>query len=146
MWIGLIYFVCHMDFIIEYIKTVLIIPLFSHRLGDTGEARVVQVGADVDCCLCCLVGSGAFDGFAREQIELLREGLDRLPDKYRTVLGLYYDEGLNYRQIGQVVGKSEATISGDRKVKAILYPISAKPRSLISRFLRGRDHIIPNTR
>lgn len=67
---------------------------------------------------------------AREQVDLLREGLERLPERYRTVLGLYYDEGLNYKHIGQVMGKSEATIcrqhkEGLRRLKEIVHSLPA---------------------
>jgi RNA polymerase sigma factor for flagellar operon FliA len=67
----------------------------------------------------------------REQAALLKEGLQRLPDRFRTVVGLYYDEGLNYRQIGQVLGKSEATIcrmhkEGLRRLKEIVASLPAQ--------------------
>lgn len=67
----------------------------------------------------------------REQVHLLREGLQRLPDRFRNVVGLYYDEGLNYRQIGQVMGKSEATIcrmhkEGLRRLREIVRSLPAQ--------------------
>ncbi len=50
-----------------------------------------------------------------EQRELVTRGLDQLPDKHRNLLALYYDEGLNYKQIGEVFGVSEATVCRHHK-------------------------------
>ncbi len=41
----------------------------------------------------------------------LRESLARLPEKYAVVLYLYYYEGYNTREIGDMLGKSENTVS-----------------------------------
>ncbi len=42
---------------------------------------------------------------------LLAEAIDRLPDKEKTVLELYYYEGLTLKEIGAVIGLSESRIS-----------------------------------
>ncbi len=50
-----------------------------------------------------------------EEKSLVKEGLSRLPDRYRNILGLVYEEGFNYRQIGEVIGVSEATVCRNHK-------------------------------
>ena len=48
----------------------------------------------------------------REEIALVMvEGLRELPQMERTVLGLYYYEGLRMKEIGEVIGVSESRIS-----------------------------------
>jgi RNA polymerase sigma factor for flagellar operon FliA len=48
----------------------------------------------------------------REEIaRVMVEGLRQLPKMERTVLGLYYYEGLRMKEIGEVVGVSESRIS-----------------------------------
>ena len=46
-----------------------------------------------------------------ERIDVVRSGLAALPEKDRLVLTLYYYEGLNLRQIGEVLHVSESRIS-----------------------------------
>ncbi|RMF17735.1 MAG: RNA polymerase sigma factor FliA [Gammaproteobacteria bacterium] len=41
----------------------------------------------------------------------LAEEIDRLPERERLVLALYYDEELNLKEIGQVLGVSESRVS-----------------------------------
>ncbi len=57
----------------------------------------------------------AEDGFeAVERASLvaqLKKEIPRLPERQRTILGLYYFEGLTLKEIGQVVGVSDARIS-----------------------------------
>lgn len=53
------------------------------------------------------------------------EAMQKLPKQYRISLYLFYYEGYTAREIGGILGKSEATISqnlsrGRRKLKAIL--------------------------
>ena len=67
-----------------------------------------------------------------EQKSLLLRGLDKLPDKQRTLLALYYDEGLNYKQIGEVFELSEATICRHHKaaltkLRDIVHSLPATP-------------------
>jgi RNA polymerase sigma factor for flagellar operon FliA len=38
------------------------------------------------------------------------EAIDKLPDRERTVLALYYDEELNLREIGEVLGVTESRV------------------------------------
>ena len=40
----------------------------------------------------------------------LAEAIDRLPERERQVMGLYYDESLNLREIGAVLGVTESRV------------------------------------
>ncbi|ABZ84807.1 RNA polymerase sigma factor, flia/whig family [Heliomicrobium modesticaldum Ice1] len=72
------------------------------------------------------------DSLADEQVEeptaalefeetrlLLAQAIDKLPEKERTVIALYYYEGLTLKEIGAVIGVSESRIS-QLHTKAIL--------------------------
>ncbi|WP_171817758.1 RNA polymerase sigma factor [Pyxidicoccus fallax] len=47
---------------------------------------------------------------AREQERRVREAMMALPEKFREVLLLRFDQGLDYAEIARVVGRSEATL------------------------------------
>jgi RNA polymerase sigma factor for flagellar operon FliA len=47
----------------------------------------------------------------QEEVELLRDAIVRLPEKERTVMGLYYYEELNQRQIAEVMHVTESRVS-----------------------------------
>jgi RNA polymerase sigma factor FliA len=47
----------------------------------------------------------------REQIQILRDAIGRLPAKERTVMALYYYEELNQRQIAEVMHLTESRVS-----------------------------------
>lgn len=56
--------------------------------------------------------AGPEEDVAREQLIASVAGLiDALPERERLVLSLYYDEGLNLKEIGAVLGVSESRIS-----------------------------------
>lgn len=42
-------------------------------------------------------------------VERVRQGIEKLPDGYRTVLSLYLLEGYDHQEIGQILGISEST-------------------------------------
>jgi RNA polymerase sigma factor FliA len=46
----------------------------------------------------------------REIRRLLSEGVDRLPERERLVVALYYSEGLTFKEIGKVLGVSESRV------------------------------------
>ncbi|KAA0225321.1 MAG: RNA polymerase sigma-D factor [Fimbriimonadales bacterium] len=46
----------------------------------------------------------------REVRRILCEGVDKLPERERLVVALYYYEGLTFREIGQVLGVSESRV------------------------------------
>lgn len=55
---------------------------------------------------------GPFDGVQREDFKRnLAEAIAGLPERERLVLTLYYDEDLNLREIGGVIGVSESRVS-----------------------------------
>jgi RNA polymerase sigma factor for flagellar operon FliA len=43
--------------------------------------------------------------------EHLAAAIDNLPDREKLVLSLYYDEELNLKEIGEVIGVSESRVS-----------------------------------
>ncbi len=55
--------------------------------------------------------SGPYDGVRHEAFRnALAEAIAGLPERERLVVGMYYDEGLNLREIGQVLGVSESRV------------------------------------
>ncbi len=51
--------------------------------------------------------------------EILASAIDRLPDREKTVIALYYYEGLTLKEIGQVLGVTESRVS-QLHTKAVL--------------------------
>ena len=55
---------------------------------------------------------GPCDGLQRYTFKAhLARAIDGLPDREKLVLGLYYDEELNLKEIGEVIGVSESRVS-----------------------------------
>lgn len=55
---------------------------------------------------------GVLDGMHRDDLRrLLAEAIAGLPERERLVMALYYDEELNLREIGAVMGVSESRVS-----------------------------------
>jgi len=55
---------------------------------------------------------GILDGLQREDMQrLLSDAIATLPERERLVMALYYDEELNLREIGAVMGVSESRVS-----------------------------------
>lgn len=55
---------------------------------------------------------GILDGLQREDMQLIvTEAIASLPERERLVMALYYDEELNLREIGAVMGVSESRVS-----------------------------------
>jgi RNA polymerase sigma factor for flagellar operon FliA len=52
--------------------------------------------------------AGAYEDFTLT--EAIVDEIDKLPERERTVLALYYDEELNLREIGEVLGVSESRV------------------------------------
>ncbi|MCX2780094.1 RNA polymerase sigma factor FliA [Microbulbifer thermotolerans] len=46
----------------------------------------------------------------REQRELLISGIEALPEREKLLMGLYYQEGLNLKEIGAVLGVTESRV------------------------------------
>jgi RNA polymerase sigma factor FliA len=58
--------------------------------------------------------------FESEEIrDILASAIERLPERERTVIGLYYYEGLTLKEIGQVLGVTESRVS-QLHTKAVL--------------------------
>jgi len=51
--------------------------------------------------------------------DILADAIDRLPDREKTVIALYYYEGLTLKEIGQVLGVTESRVS-QLHTKAVL--------------------------
>lgn len=47
----------------------------------------------------------------RERADLVAEAIERLPEKERTVVGLYYHEGITMKEVGAVLGLTESRVS-----------------------------------
>ena len=56
----------------------------------------------------------------REVREVMREAIDKLPEREKLVLSLYYDEGLTLSQISRVLGVSESRVPQIHS-KSVLY-------------------------
>ncbi len=57
-------------------------------------------------------GPGILDGLQREDVRrVVAEAIAGLPERERLVMALYYDEELNLREIGAVMGVSESRVS-----------------------------------
>ena len=55
---------------------------------------------------------GPCDGLQRSTFKAhLAKAIDKLPDREKLVLALYYDEELNLKEIGEVIGVSESRVS-----------------------------------
>jgi RNA polymerase sigma factor for flagellar operon FliA len=56
---------------------------------------------------------------SEETREILAEAIERLPERERTVIALYYYEGLALKEIGQILGVTESRVS-QMHTKAVL--------------------------
>lgn len=57
-------------------------------------------------------GGSPFEGVQEEAFQKFLAGeIERLPERERLVLALYYDEELNLKEIGEVLGVSESRVS-----------------------------------
>ncbi len=55
---------------------------------------------------------GPLEGLQRESLKrALAQAISQLPERERLVLALYYDEELNLKEIGQIIGVSESRVS-----------------------------------
>ncbi len=46
----------------------------------------------------------------REAVQMVTEAIDGLPDRLKTVLGLYYQEDCSLREIGEILGVTESRV------------------------------------
>lgn len=55
---------------------------------------------------------GPLEGLQRDSLkQSLAQAINQLPDREKLVLALYYDEELNLKEIGQIIGVSESRVS-----------------------------------
>lgn len=86
-------------------------------LQDASNQRVLSLedmGSGEDSFLDNLSdnGSGVLEGLQFEDMNrLLGEAITGLPERERLVMRLYYDEDLNLREIGAIMGVSESRVS-----------------------------------
>jgi RNA polymerase sigma factor FliA len=70
-------------------------PEGTLRLQDTLEDRCSDTSLAVEI---------------RERTEHLRVAMDRLPDREKLVLSLYYYEGMTFKEIGKILQVSESRV------------------------------------
>ncbi|MCW8847622.1 MAG: RNA polymerase sigma factor FliA [Sedimenticola sp.] len=77
--------------------------IFSiEELQAVGELPYEGGGSDI---------TGPFDGMQKDAFKkALAEAIAGLPERERLVIALYYDEEMNLREIGQVLGVSESRV------------------------------------
>jgi RNA polymerase sigma-70 factor (ECF subfamily) len=61
----------------------------------------------------------------REDLSFVWEAVKKLPEKYREVIHLYYEEGYSTKDIADILGRNESTVRSDLKrgrdsLKAVL--------------------------
>lgn len=90
---------------------------YHSMLQDTNGTKIFayeDIGVTQDSFSEGMLGSipGPLDGLQRENFKkTLASFVANLPEKERLVLALYYDEELNLREIGEVLGVSESRVS-----------------------------------
>jgi RNA polymerase sigma factor for flagellar operon FliA len=80
--------------------------LFSYEesSGDDDKSNVSEAAR--------LPFSTPHDGFQKDSLkQSLAQAITQLPERERLVLALYYDEELNLKEIGQIIGVSESRVS-----------------------------------
>lgn len=55
-----------------------------------------------------------------ENVEMVKLAVDKLPDKYKNVLSLYYEHDLNFREIAELLKQSIDTIKTQHR-RAVIY-------------------------
>lgn len=73
------------------------------RPGDDGSSPL-EAAVDVDA------PDPEEAAVRRSEIETLAREIQRLPERQRTILGLYYQDGLTFREIGSLLGVTESRI------------------------------------
>jgi len=90
---------------------------YHHMLQDTNGIRIFgleDVGENYDSTASSTLNAhpGPLEGLAKEDFKKnLANGILSLPEKERLVLALYYEEELNLKEIGMVLGVSESRVS-----------------------------------
>ena len=80
--------------------------LFSYE-EDFGEEDGRAVNSSVSMAFL-----GPLEGLERESLkQSLAQAINQLPEREKLVLALYYDEELNLKEIGEIIGVSESRVS-----------------------------------
>ena len=86
-------------------------------LIDANTSRIFafeDLGVNEDALDCPSTNSisGPYEGLQREDFkQKLGKEISKLPEREKLVIALYYDEELNLREVGEVLGVSESRIS-----------------------------------
>ncbi len=87
---------------------------YHHILVDANSARVFSMDALEEANDYQLPGAGSDNPFERfsetEYQQQLSDTIAQLPEKERLVMSLYYDDELNFREIGEVLEVSESRV------------------------------------
>ncbi len=106
---------------IDFIRKKRITTMSIHQIGeDDGEDRTLQIKADVL--------NPEETSIKKQQTEQLKEIIDRLPSRYKTLITLRYFDELSYEEIAQQLDLPLGT------VKAQLF----RARDLLSNILNRR--------
>lgn len=87
---------------------------YHHILHDVSMGKLVGIEdlAGAADTLGTVTHAVAFDGVADQRFQSsLTEAIKTLPEREALVLSLYYDEELNLKEIGQVLGVGESRVS-----------------------------------
>jgi len=90
---------------------------YHHLLQDASGYRVTsfdEVSSQDEAIIDTIIGNTdtPFDGVQHDSFrKALAECISYLPERERLVMALYYDEELNLREIGEVLGVTESRVS-----------------------------------
>ncbi len=90
---------------------------YNHILQDSSTCRVFSIEELTQTGDNCLEDSegeleAPFDSLSRDNFQkALSQAIAGLPERERLVISLYYDEELNLREIGEVLGLTESRVS-----------------------------------
>ena len=90
-------------------------PILSHLLLEAKDDRIYVFGTDLELGMkgeakAHIIEEGSICLSAKMMADILREKLDELSDKHRTILVLREFEGLSYNEIAEVLGCSKGTV------------------------------------
>lgn len=89
---------------------------YHAMIQDSNGAKIFafdELGINVEVVATAAIEQpGPFDGLQRENFKtILTREINKLPEREKLVLSLYYDEDKNLREVGEILGVSESRIS-----------------------------------
>lgn len=89
---------------------------YHAMIQDTNGAKIFafdELGINVEVVATAATEQpGPYDGLQREDFKtILTREINKLPEREKLVLSLYYDEDKNLREVGEILGVSESRIS-----------------------------------